>query len=225
MGAITDDVVYPPAERPVLIHELQKVYLHQLVQSRLFTEEAPLTDCYQCLHSFCLALQLDCLYSQVAMSSLDRAIIPIVLMMCIHAGCSIEFRGVWWVCESRRVFSWSAYQVGLLAFLWLISVSQCFSSQPEQKSVAILMHSLVYCPSLTASTWPKVVISVDPCCPGCPFSTSHYPSLSGLSEVGVSQEALSLEGLLEGCIAARSTALLEEMVLSLRGTMWQKNCQ
>lgn len=52
-------------EHPVLIHELQNLYLHKLVQSRLFTEESPLLDCYRCLHAFCLALQLDCLHSQV----------------------------------------------------------------------------------------------------------------------------------------------------------------
>ncbi|XP_064393727.1 mediator of RNA polymerase II transcription subunit 14-like isoform X2 [Halichondria panicea] len=49
---------------PVLVHEFQKVYLHQLIQSRLCADSAPLLDAYQCLHSFCLSLQLDCLHSQ-----------------------------------------------------------------------------------------------------------------------------------------------------------------
>jgi hypothetical protein len=53
-------------DRPVLLHEHQKLYLHQLVQSRLYSEDTPLRDCYQCLHGFCLSLQLDCLHSQVS---------------------------------------------------------------------------------------------------------------------------------------------------------------
>ena len=52
------------ANRPVLLHKHQKLYLHQLVQSRLYSEDTPLQDCYQCLHSFCLSLQLDSLHSQ-----------------------------------------------------------------------------------------------------------------------------------------------------------------
>lgn len=51
-------------DKPVLLHEHQKLYLHQLIQSRLYSEENPLKDCYECLHSFCLSLQLDCLHSQ-----------------------------------------------------------------------------------------------------------------------------------------------------------------
>ena len=53
---------------PILVHDLQMFYLHQLVQSRLYVEENPLVDCYQCLHTFCLALQLDCLNTQVTSS-------------------------------------------------------------------------------------------------------------------------------------------------------------
>ncbi len=51
-------------DRPLLLHDHQKLFLHQVVQSRLYSEETPLTDCYECLHSFCLALQLDCLHGQ-----------------------------------------------------------------------------------------------------------------------------------------------------------------
>lgn len=53
------------AGSPVLLHDFQMYYLHQLVQSRLYAEESPLVDCYQCLHTFCLSLQLDCLHTQV----------------------------------------------------------------------------------------------------------------------------------------------------------------
>lgn len=58
-------------DKPVLLHEHQKLYLHQLVQSRLYSEDSPLKDCYECLHSFCLALQLDCLHSQANQLSTD----------------------------------------------------------------------------------------------------------------------------------------------------------
>ncbi len=58
---------------PVLVHEFQKVYLHQLIQSRLCADSAPLLDAYQCLHSFCLSLQLDCLHSQVPYCSCMHA--------------------------------------------------------------------------------------------------------------------------------------------------------
>lgn len=51
-------------EKPVLLHEHQKLYLHQLIQSRLYSEDKPLQDSYECIHSFCLSLQLDCLHSQ-----------------------------------------------------------------------------------------------------------------------------------------------------------------
>lgn len=58
-------------DKPVLLHDHQKLFLHQLVQSRLYSEEQPLKDCYECLHSFCLALQLDCLHSQANQLSTD----------------------------------------------------------------------------------------------------------------------------------------------------------
>lgn len=56
-------------DRAVLLHEHQKLYLHQLVQSRLYSDDTPLRDCYQCLHHFCLSLQLDCLHSQACQLS------------------------------------------------------------------------------------------------------------------------------------------------------------
>ena len=52
--------------KPVLLHECQRLYLHRLLQSRLFGGDAPLLDCYQLLHTFCLNLKLDCLHSQVS---------------------------------------------------------------------------------------------------------------------------------------------------------------
>ena len=56
-------------DRPLLLHDHQKLYLHKLVQSRLYAEENALPDCYDCLHSFCLALQLDCLHAQASQLS------------------------------------------------------------------------------------------------------------------------------------------------------------
>ena len=51
-------------DKSVLLHEHQRLFLHQVLQSRLYSEDTPLQDCYKALHSFCLALQLDCLNSQ-----------------------------------------------------------------------------------------------------------------------------------------------------------------
>ncbi|XP_072035034.1 mediator of RNA polymerase II transcription subunit 14-like isoform X2 [Amphiura filiformis] len=48
----------------VLVHSMQVNYIHQLVQSRLFSDEKPLTDMYNCLHVFCQSLQLEVLNSQ-----------------------------------------------------------------------------------------------------------------------------------------------------------------
>ncbi|XP_049637644.1 mediator of RNA polymerase II transcription subunit 14-like [Suncus etruscus] len=47
-----------------LVHSMQIDFIHQLVQSRLLADEKPLRDMYNCLHSFCLALQLEVLHSQ-----------------------------------------------------------------------------------------------------------------------------------------------------------------
>lgn len=51
-------------DKNVLLHEHQRLYLHQVLQSRLYVEPSPLLDCCRALHSFCLSLQLDCLNSQ-----------------------------------------------------------------------------------------------------------------------------------------------------------------
>lgn len=47
-----------------LVHSMQVHYIHQLVQLRLLDTDKPLHDLYRVLHSFCLALQLEVLYSQ-----------------------------------------------------------------------------------------------------------------------------------------------------------------
>ncbi|PKU39489.1 hypothetical protein llap_10209 [Limosa lapponica baueri] len=55
-----------------LVHSMQINFIHQLVQSRLFADEKPLQDMYSCLHSFCLALQLEVLHSQTLMLIRER---------------------------------------------------------------------------------------------------------------------------------------------------------
>uniref|UniRef100_A0A8C9ELL5 Mediator of RNA polymerase II transcription subunit 14 n=1 Tax=Pavo cristatus TaxID=9049 RepID=A0A8C9ELL5_PAVCR len=55
-----------------LVHSMQINFIHQLVQSRLFADEKPLQDMYNCLHSFCLALQLEVLHSQTLMLIRER---------------------------------------------------------------------------------------------------------------------------------------------------------
>ena len=47
-----------------LVHDRQVNFLHELAQSRLFTNENAMTDLYNMLHSFCLSLQLQVLCSQ-----------------------------------------------------------------------------------------------------------------------------------------------------------------
>ncbi|KAJ8282530.1 hypothetical protein COCON_G00050490 [Conger conger] len=47
-----------------LVHSMQVNFIHELVQSRLFADDKPLQDMYNCLHSFCLSLQLEVLHSQ-----------------------------------------------------------------------------------------------------------------------------------------------------------------
>ena len=51
-------------QKTVLLHEHQRLFLHQVIQSRLYSEDTPLEECHRALHSFCLSLQLDCLNSQ-----------------------------------------------------------------------------------------------------------------------------------------------------------------
>jgi hypothetical protein len=50
---------------PVLITYQQHFYLHQLIQSRLCSEDGSLSDMFNVLHYFCLSLQLDCLQVQI----------------------------------------------------------------------------------------------------------------------------------------------------------------
>ncbi|XP_061081608.1 mediator of RNA polymerase II transcription subunit 14 isoform X1 [Conger conger] len=47
-----------------LVHSMQVNFIHELVQSRLLADDKPLQDMYNCLHSFCLSLQLEVLHSQ-----------------------------------------------------------------------------------------------------------------------------------------------------------------
>ncbi|XP_070606658.1 mediator of RNA polymerase II transcription subunit 14 isoform X5 [Erythrolamprus reginae] len=55
-----------------LVHSMQINFIHQLIQSRLFADEKPLQDMYNCLHSFCLSLQLEVLHSQTLMLIRER---------------------------------------------------------------------------------------------------------------------------------------------------------
>ncbi|XP_048826047.1 mediator of RNA polymerase II transcription subunit 14-like isoform X1 [Brienomyrus brachyistius] len=55
-----------------LVHSLQVTFIHSLVQSRLFADEKPLQDMFNCLHSFCLSLQLEVLHSQALMLIRER---------------------------------------------------------------------------------------------------------------------------------------------------------
>ncbi|XP_060689533.1 mediator of RNA polymerase II transcription subunit 14 [Hemiscyllium ocellatum] len=55
-----------------LVHSMQINFIHRLVQSRLFADVKPLQDMYNCLHSFCLSLQLEVLHSQVQMLIRER---------------------------------------------------------------------------------------------------------------------------------------------------------
>ncbi|XP_061735676.1 mediator of RNA polymerase II transcription subunit 14 isoform X2 [Nerophis ophidion] len=55
-----------------LVHSLQVNYIHELVQARLCADEKPLQDLYNCLHSFCLSLQLEVLHSQTLMLIRER---------------------------------------------------------------------------------------------------------------------------------------------------------
>ncbi|XP_030837871.1 mediator of RNA polymerase II transcription subunit 14 [Strongylocentrotus purpuratus] len=48
-----------------LVHPIQVMCIHQLVQSRLFGDDKPLVDMYNVIHTFCQSLQLEVLYSQV----------------------------------------------------------------------------------------------------------------------------------------------------------------
>ncbi|XP_034042041.1 mediator of RNA polymerase II transcription subunit 14 isoform X2 [Thalassophryne amazonica] len=56
----------------VLVHSLQINFIHELVQARLCADDKPLQDMYNCLHSFCLSLQLEVLHSQTLMLIRER---------------------------------------------------------------------------------------------------------------------------------------------------------
>uniref|UniRef100_A0AAQ4PD43 Mediator of RNA polymerase II transcription subunit 14 n=1 Tax=Gasterosteus aculeatus aculeatus TaxID=481459 RepID=A0AAQ4PD43_GASAC len=55
-----------------LVHSLQVNFIHELVQARLCADDKPLQDMYNCLHSFCLSLQLEVLHSQTLMLIRER---------------------------------------------------------------------------------------------------------------------------------------------------------
>eukprot|EP00118_Oscarella_pearsei_P013537 m.109132 g.109132 ORF g.109132 m.109132 type:complete len:329 (+) comp37342_c0_seq8:700-1686(+) len=61
---LLEDEYIEIGEKKPLIHQSQVGFLHNLAQSRLFTDADPLVDLYYCLHFFCLSLQLDILYTQ-----------------------------------------------------------------------------------------------------------------------------------------------------------------
>ena len=47
-----------------LVHHEHLQFLHNLCQSRIYKSEKPICDLYNCLHSFCISLQLEVLASQ-----------------------------------------------------------------------------------------------------------------------------------------------------------------
>ncbi|XP_064456763.1 mediator of RNA polymerase II transcription subunit 14-like isoform X2 [Ornithodoros turicata] len=55
-----------------LVHPLQVQYIHQLIQSRLVDNPKPLHELYNCLHSFCLSLQLEVIHSQLVRLCRER---------------------------------------------------------------------------------------------------------------------------------------------------------
>jgi mediator of RNA polymerase II transcription subunit 14 len=52
------------SDQKPLVHQKQLQFLHHLVQSRLFTDSDELLDMYNCLHAFCVSLQLEVLHAQ-----------------------------------------------------------------------------------------------------------------------------------------------------------------
>lgn len=59
-------------EGKALVHPLQVQYVHQVVQTRLVDNPAPLSEVYFTLHFFCQCLQLEVLYSQTLRLIRDR---------------------------------------------------------------------------------------------------------------------------------------------------------
>lgn len=60
------------SEGKPLVHSLQVQYVHQVVQTRLVDNPAPLSEVYYILHFFCQCLQLEVLYSQTLRLIRDR---------------------------------------------------------------------------------------------------------------------------------------------------------
>lgn len=54
-----------------------------------------------------------------------------------------------------------------------------------------------------------------------PFVVSHAPLLPALEAVGVNRGKMSVEELLDQCVAVRSRGLLQEMVEGLKGSPWE----
>ena len=86
-----------------------------------------------------------------------------------------------------------------------------------------LIMWFVFVHTRTASSWPKLIISVDPLQSERPFLTIHNPPLPEGSKVTLSASNLSLELLLKQCVLIRSRAYLREMKTTLNGTGWHKH--
>lgn len=59
-------------DNKVLVHTIQKNYIHQLIQARIVESENALREIYNCLHFFCQSLQLEVLYNQAIRLGKDR---------------------------------------------------------------------------------------------------------------------------------------------------------
>lgn len=73
------------------------------------------------------------------------------------------------------------------------------------------------------TAWPKILISIDPAHPVCPFSTHHFPPLPAGMKVSLSSSNLSLELLLKECVSVRCHTILKEIQTFLVGTIWENN--
>ena len=54
-----------------------------------------------------------------------------------------------------------------------------------------------------------------------PFVVSHAPLLPALEGVGINRGNMSVEELLDQCVAVRSRSLLQEMVEGLKNSPWE----
>ena len=91
---------------------------------------------------------------------------------------------------------------------------QCSCSLLQQ-----LIASLALC--CPVSSCSRLIVAMDPSNAKKPFVVSHIPPLSALEGVGIDQGKMSVEELLERCVAVRSRSLLQEMVESLKGSQWE----